>query len=340
MLFTTEVVVPAQRVDYWQQCLRSQLHIDCQIEPRGGQEFACSLTLTRIGSLHLGEWRGSGGVVHSREHAAADTLFVLLQLEGNSSVSYAGRQAHIEPGEFLIYPAKGPVEHEFRVADGVGVGVPPRWSSLIMQLPCSELTARWPDWRHQVATTIAGDGVAALFVDNLRSLARHAAALRSEELQQVADATMGLLAAALAERGHGDGGGDSCTARMEAYHCARIKNFVRAHLCSPDLNVAVIAQGVGLSQGHIHRLFAKEAMPLMQWVWSERLRHCYRDLASTRRRSGRSISSVAYRWGFNNAAHFSRSFRKCFGMAPREVRGQAAAPERSGRSLGDSLRPS
>lgn len=44
----------------------------------------------------------------------------------------------------------------------------------------------------------------------------------------------------------------------------------------------------------------------MKWVWSERLQRCHRDLAETRL-SQRTIS--AYAWGFDDASHFSRSFK-------------------------------
>jgi AraC-like DNA-binding protein len=35
-----------------------------------------------------------------------------------------------------------------------------------------------------------------------------------------------------------------------------------------------------------------------------------------------SITQIAYRWGFNDAAHFSRSFREAYNTSPRNVRKQ------------------
>lgn len=34
----------------------------------------------------------------------------------------------------------------------------------------------------------------------------------------------------------------------------------------------------------------------------------------------RSIMEIAYSWGFNNPNHFSRCFKRQFGVAPRELR--------------------
>ena len=33
-----------------------------------------------------------------------------------------------------------------------------------------------------------------------------------------------------------------------------------------------------------------------------------------------SITDIAYRWGFSDAAHFARMFRERFGMSPRRYR--------------------
>ncbi|MBN9423018.1 MAG: helix-turn-helix domain-containing protein [Candidatus Accumulibacter sp.] len=48
------------------------------------------------------------------------------------------------------------------------------------------------------------------------------------------------------------------------------------------------------------------------------------------RRNNHSISEVAFSLGFNDAAHFSRAFRRCFGRTPSEWRqlgGKVPQPE-------------
>ena len=45
------------------------------------------------------------------------------------------------------------------------------------------------------------------------------------------------------------------------------------------------------------------------------------DLEDPRQRA-RSITEIALRWGFNDSAHFSRTFRARFGLSPRAVRGR------------------
>jgi AraC family transcriptional regulator, positive regulator of tynA and feaB len=48
-----------------------------------------------------------------------------------------------------------------------------------------------------------------------------------------------------------------------------------------------------------------------------RLEACRKAL---RDQPGRSISEIAWGWGFNDLSHFTKSFRARFGLSPREWR--------------------
>ncbi len=52
-------------------------------------------------------------------------------------------------------------------------------------------------------------------------------------------------------------------------------------------------------------------------VRNARLRRCLEDLQL---RNGGSMTDIAFRWGFNDSAHFSRIFKRKFGVTPSEVR--------------------
>jgi AraC-like DNA-binding protein len=52
-------------------------------------------------------------------------------------------------------------------------------------------------------------------------------------------------------------------------------------------------------------------------VRRERLARCYEDLELS---SGGSVTEIAFRWGFRDAAHFSRVFKREFEVTPSEVR--------------------
>lgn len=106
--------------------------------------------------------------------------------------------------------------------------------------------------------------------------------------------------------------------RMVEYHKARIRNYVLENLANPELDISRISNALGLSQRYLHLLFTDEPMQLMHWIWSERLARCFKELAS-QTGNDRPVSAVAYSWGFNDASHFSRAFRKRYGASPRDI---------------------
>ncbi len=99
----------------------------------------------------------------------------------------------------------------------------------------------------------------------------------------------------------------------------QVKAYILAHLRDPDLCVERIARGLHISVSTIHRAFSKEPYSVMSWIWSMRLDGARRDLSDAMK-SHRNITEVAFSWGFNDTAHFSRSFRSRFGHTPRQQR--------------------
>jgi AraC-like DNA-binding protein len=61
-------------------------------------------------------------------------------------------------------------------------------------------------------------------------------------------------------------------------------------------------------------------MPPGKWLLSRRLEHAMHLLSN----EGSPVSDAAYQSGFEDTSHFSRSFRKYFGVAPNRARGIAA----------------
>jgi AraC-like DNA-binding protein len=85
----------------------------------------------------------------------------------------------------------------------------------------------------------------------------------------------------------------------------------------------LISRYAGLSARYINNLFEDEETSLMRYVWRRRLENCRKELVNPVYAEHR-ISDIAFRWGFNDAAHFSRAFKQHFGCNPREIRGNKA----------------
>jgi len=99
----------------------------------------------------------------------------------------------------------------------------------------------------------------------------------------------------------------------------RICNLIENQIKDPDLSLGAIAEQENISRRYIQKLFEMVGTNFSQFVRERRLDHCRSDLLSSEYRH-LSISDICYRWGFNDAAHFSRSFHRQYGLSPRAFR--------------------
>lgn len=99
----------------------------------------------------------------------------------------------------------------------------------------------------------------------------------------------------------------------------RICQTIETQLGDPDLSLANVADAHGISPRYVQKLFESVGQSFIRYVRYRRLERCRYDLESPI--NGQlSISDICFRWGFNDAAHFSRAFRDQYGVSPREYR--------------------
>jgi len=101
---------------------------------------------------------------------------------------------------------------------------------------------------------------------------------------------------------------------------SEIRRYIRAHLRDPELGPTSVARAFSMSLRALHALFEDADASVAVLIRNERLARCEEDL---RRHNGGSVTDIAFRWGFCDAAHFSRVFKRHYGMTPSEIR-QAA----------------
>jgi AraC-like DNA-binding protein len=303
----TDSVPRHRRHDYWRAIRESVFGDRCRIESAPATPFRASLSLVRHGALVLADCHGSPSRVLRDGCAEAGSVAVLMQRKGECRLRHDRGEMLLPAGHFCLFPADAVAELE----------LPNVYRQYSLRVPASLASGRFSDWRQSAYSPMSSeDGAAGLFLDLVQGLQRHAESSSRSCCTEALDAMLGLLGVALSERT--DAPQLPPEPRMASYHKARIRHFVLEHLADPDLDVARIAEAVRLSPRYLHRLFADEPMRLMHWIWSERLERCLNALT---RRDGTpsSVSAVAYTWGFNDAAHFSRAFRKRYGVCPRDV---------------------
>ncbi len=99
----------------------------------------------------------------------------------------------------------------------------------------------------------------------------------------------------------------------------KIMKIVNENLANPELNVEMLAAGVGMSRVHMHRKLKELAnQSARDFIRTIRLKQA----ASLLTEKNLTISEVAYATGFSNLSHFSNSFRDFYGVSPTEYKEQ------------------
>lgn len=99
----------------------------------------------------------------------------------------------------------------------------------------------------------------------------------------------------------------------------RIRAHIDRNLASTDLGPASIASAHFISTRHLHGLFQEQGVTVSTWIRTRRLQQCRRDLLDPML-ADRPVAAIAARWGFVDAAHFSRAFKSTYGVSPSEYR--------------------
>jgi AraC-like DNA-binding protein len=77
---------------------------------------------------------------------------------------------------------------------------------------------------------------------------------------------------------------------------------------------------LNISRSRLYKLFAASA-GIAQHIWSRRLAAVHAALLDPL--ETRSISELAYHWGFGSETAFARAFRAAYGVTATELRRQA-----------------
>lgn len=305
-LFTTDLLPASDRIDAWQWNAQ-KICGDCRIQlPKSSFHGAIEiwhvggLRLTRFSSSPLSFWKWPS------ETVSPDNRFciVITQLAGARRYLQNGNSVLLYAGDTTLIDSGRP------------------WSSSC-GTDCGRLYLRVPRWMMEnrlrlreipIAQRICGSrGLGATLFRLLRSLYEEAEQLKAEEAAVALDAYFRILSACV-------GGAESHQQRRAELR-PRIHRFIDEHLSDPGLGPAEIAAVADISVRHLHRLFSEGGNTLGECIRARRLEYCRNDLANPRLRS-KTITEIAFSWGFSDSAHFSRCFRRRFGICPRIFRAQ------------------
>jgi AraC-like DNA-binding protein len=107
---------------------------------------------------------------------------------------------------------------------------------------------------------------------------------------------------------------------------AQVRAYIEEHLADVSLRPEAIAAANAISVRSLYGLFEEEGDAVCAFLRRRRLARAHDELA--RPDASPPVTEVAFRWGFSDAAHFTRAFRAQYGYAPRDTRrvGRDARP--------------
>ena len=313
--YATTDIPSSGRRQFWQETV-SKTYFPLDLSFAEGSDFRGSLGARSLGPVSVSRNVSDGLLYrrHERHLLNEREESYLITVPELAEIRFAqdGKDVRCRPGAFLIERSHLP--YEFSHRDPAAL-----W---VLKIPSAVLRARIS--RPERLATLQFDAsrsVGALFVDTLRLTAA-----RIEEIDEPARAVTGkhlidLLAMAI-ESDERVMMGHSSSVRNA--HLLRCENFVRARLGDTRLTPQMVADGCGISLRYLHQIFEGEGSTVCAYIRNQRLLMCDAMLRDANCR--KSISEIAYQWGFNDQAQFSRNYRSRFGCTPSDVRAVSRAP--------------
>lgn len=186
--------------------------------------------------------------------------------------------------------------------------------SFYLELPRDEFAQRFPRERIPVSATIdTTQGLGRIATEFCASLATEGTKLETDSRSHLGGQLMDMLAFTLLTS---EGDMPAAEGAVKKARLRSVQQWIEAHISDPDLSMEKVAGANGMSLRYLHVLFEACEMSASEWVWNRRLQLCYDQIAKG---EGRSITAIAFEYGFNSSAHFSTIFRRKYGVSPRDV---------------------
>jgi AraC-like DNA-binding protein len=317
LVLSTDDVPETERFAYWRETVGEAVFgVSPERDKARAQEtsFNASLDILRRPSFVRLRGRTPGCPVFRRPGDIArlgHDRFVWIHQETGAGLwfKHDGREFVTKPGDLLVadltLPFAAKPQSDFS-HDG--------W-----WLPRRLFDPHLPASLHLRSLVLSGrSGLAGIVKGYLEALDRQVDALDDREAGFIADHFCRLLAVAC---------GAAAGEHKESIRLAqleRAKRYIGLHLTDPELTPEKAAGALGISARQLHVLFEPSGTSFSRYVLSRRLEECRAALMDPV--GSRSVTDVAFAWGFNSLATFNRTFRKSFDIAPSELRPSGGRP--------------
>ncbi|MEZ0027698.1 AraC-like DNA-binding protein [Kitasatospora sp. MAP12-15] len=234
-------------------------------------------------------------------------------------------RAQVQAGDLLLYDTSRPLTAQV---------VTDRNRVTILHLPKAALPLPERSLRQLLSRRLPAHGSGALLAEFLRGLTGERwTGLEAEHLGSTATQLASAFLAGMADRE-----GLLPPETRQTVLLREVKTFIGEHLADPRLSPQTVADAHCISLRYLHHLFQEEQQTVSAFIRELRLDRCRTDLAQPGL-AKHAVGTIGARWGFADAAAFSRAFKAAYGVPPGEYRRRAGARgHHRGRPIGPSAR--
>ena len=307
--FTTAHMRPRDQFDAWHESISVIFQTSPLPEQRNEAGFKAALTSYHLGNLLLNQVDFDGQrFERDRRKLTLDGMdHYLVQLYATG-----GLNGVADDRERVLFGGDVQILDLARINDTRAKAS----NTIAVVLPREVLREAMQGVHNLHGVVLRGDaGTGGLLADYMRSLMVRAGGMTLADAPGIAQATTDIIAACFRPTA-----ATMARARplLEATLLERIQAHIEAALATPALGAEALCRAFGLSRSALYRLF-EPVGGVAGYIHARRLARAYADLGDPGNAS-RKIYDVAYRWGFISEAHFSRAFRRAFGLTPGDVR--------------------
>jgi AraC-like DNA-binding protein len=301
---TTADKKPSERLEFWQEIVCKK-YVSASAETEVlGDEFSGTLTTGELGSLIVAEldaplhfWSRKP---HHVRRDGQEVFIVSLIQEGAGELTQFGRSARVGPGDLVIYDAGATFDYALQARTQL-VKIPRRLLESKLDRP-NDFLALKIDRGNPLSPILSELLARALNID---------LSLQSPWIAKRLSNAIVDLVASICDLERDISPGARISGPLD-----RVLRFARANLDDPELRPESLAAAGAMSVRSLNRLFSALGATPMRWVWSERLEASRVALVQG---EVRSVTDAAFTHGFSDLGHFSRSFKRTFGMSPQTL---------------------
>lgn len=110
---------------------------------------------------------------------------------------------------------------------------------------------------------------------------------------------------------------------------SNIRATIEARLTCSSLDAQAVANAIGVSVRYANEVLAEHGTSITRLIQARRLARCRYALEDPNQ-AHRTVSEIAYGWGFADLTHFGRRFKHAYGILPSEAQRLAKQSRRGG----------